>query len=212
MCQRSRWRVPRLAVAGSAGAVAAPLGDRVPEELGNAALAGAAGDLEAARRTDDLRNGGVDVQPLELVALRGEGRVDALPVEALCQRPPARLEGDCCQVVEQLVHAAVLALEDPCHLRSVQRLRPALHPHRHSQQRIERAPIAAQRGGIEEPRHDLMQGVEGRPGRLSGPQPVEQLFREGAHVAAADRCLALRQRGGHEYAALARRPVAGLRP
>src|SRR4029079_8722324 len=54
--QRPGGRIPRFTVARSTSAVAASFSNRVPEKLGNPALAGTIGDFEAARRANDLRN------------------------------------------------------------------------------------------------------------------------------------------------------------
>jgi len=83
-----------------------------------------AGELVAARGADDLRDRGVDVQSLQLVAAGSKRLEDAPAIEALRQLAPAILAGDRGKVVQHLVHAAVLALEDPLHQRGVDRPHP----------------------------------------------------------------------------------------
>src|SRR5574340_872175 len=63
------------------------------------------------------------------------------------------------------------------------------------------------RVGVEQPGHDLVQRVEGRPYPLSLAQPVEELLREGADIAVAVGALACRERIHHPQAARAQLAV-----
>jgi hypothetical protein len=72
----------------------------------------------------DLRDRGVDVQSLQLVAAGGERLENASAVESLRQLAPAILLGERGEVVQHFVHAAVLALENPLQQRVVERSNP----------------------------------------------------------------------------------------
>src|SRR6185437_11905880 len=63
--------VPALAVAGAAGGIAALADNLVPEIVGDLVVARVAGELVLAGGADDLRDMGVDVQALELIAMGG---------------------------------------------------------------------------------------------------------------------------------------------
>src|SRR5262249_33693900 len=69
--QHARLGAPALAVARAAGGVGAPLGDLTPEVLGDVPVARLRRELVAPGGADDLGDGGVDVEALELVAARG---------------------------------------------------------------------------------------------------------------------------------------------
>ena len=81
----------------------------------------------------------------------------------------------------------------------------------HALQQDQRLLVAGEHVHVEEPRHDLVQGVEGRPHVVAAPEPVEELLGEGAQVAAAEGGLALRQLRHEEVAAGLHRAVAEAR-
>ena len=72
---------PAFLVAGSTRAVGAAPCHRLPEVLGDVAVAPLPEELVPTRRADDLRNRGVRVQALQLVASLRQRREDALVVE-----------------------------------------------------------------------------------------------------------------------------------
>ncbi len=150
------------------------------------------------------------MQSLQLVAARCERTEDPLPVEAVRERAPARIRSERREVVEDLVHPAVLALEHLRHLRSAERCHPALRPARHAEECRERLAVTAQGVSVEESGHDLVQRVERCPGGLPGPQPIEELLGEGTQIAAADRRLAPGELAGDEHTALAHRRIPGV--
>ena len=107
------------------------LDDLPPEVFGDVAVAVLAGQLVASSRADDLRDLRVDVQALQLVPVLGE-RIE----ERRLREPVAELEilflaGGGREVVEHLVHSAVLDLEHalPVRIREAGRAPP--HPARH---------------------------------------------------------------------------------
>ena len=108
--------LPPFAVGRAAGGVGAVPRDLAPEVLGDPPIALVARQLVAARGADHLRDVGVAVQALQLVAPLGQRREEALVVEAVREPAIALVSGDGGEVVEHLVHPAVLALEDALHL------------------------------------------------------------------------------------------------
>src|SRR6185437_8899875 len=71
--ERAGIGAPAFAVAGPAGGVAAPAHDLVQKEMRYFVVARVASELVLARGANDLADVGVDVQTLELVAVRGQG-------------------------------------------------------------------------------------------------------------------------------------------
>ena len=204
-CKLAGRCVPRLAVTRAAGAVRAALGHCVPEVVGTVVQVVAV-ELVAARGADDLRNRRVDVQPLQLVAARGERLEDPTAIEALRQLAPTILAGDGREVVEHFVHAAVFALEDAAiSAVSIGRTHCAVHVAMPSS--TSRLRAAGEHVHVEQAGHDLVQRVERRPRRLIGAQAIEQFFRE---MRSRSRCrlrLALRELGDDGVAARLHRLV-----
>jgi hypothetical protein len=184
---------PALPVAGAARAVGAVQGDLLPEELHQAAIALLAGQLVAAGRPHHLGELGVGVLALQLVASLGEGIEDAGLIEAMRQIgviPVARQSVD---VVEELVHAPELDLEDARHLVVAEPVGPLPCPGDHAQEDVQGLLVATVLVHVEHARHDLVQGVEGRPDRQPLLQPLHELRGEGRQPAGSVGPLALSQ-------------------
>ena len=97
------------------------------------------------------------------------------------------------EVVEHLIHAAILALEHAGHVLIAQRLRPAPRPTRHALKHIERLRVGCERMHVEQTGHDLVQRVERRPDRLAIAEAIEELLGKRAQVAVAKLLLTLRE-------------------
>src|ERR1051326_9547262 len=80
-----------------------------PEVLGDPAVARVAGQLVAPGGADDLGDRGVGMEALELVPALGQRCEDPLVVEPPRGAAQALVAGDGGEVVQHLVHAAVLA-------------------------------------------------------------------------------------------------------
>jgi hypothetical protein len=68
---------------------------------------------------------------------------------------------------------------------------PPAGPPRHPFEHLERQGAAGQRVRVEQPGHDLVHRVPGRPHRLPGAAAVEELLRERAQVPVAERPLTI---------------------
>src|SRR6185312_1020471 len=115
--QIARIGAPAFAVACAAGGVTAFFGDLVPEVFRYFMVMGFAGQLIAASGPDHLRNMGVDVKSLELIAMGSERVKKGGLFKAA--RYPEVLEFACGggQVEEHLFHSAELRQEDALHVR-----------------------------------------------------------------------------------------------
>ena len=139
----------------------------------------------------------IDVERPQLIAARRERIEEALLGEAVAGLRPPVVVGKGGKVIQHLLHAAVLGIENLLHVRGGFRSAPLVGPARHAFENLESLLVAGELVHIQHAGHDLVDGVERRPGelrrigllaaRLAGEriQPVEQLVRKGAEISAA---------------------------
>ena len=187
--------VPRLAVAGAAGAVGAFADDFIPEIFGDVAIAAFAGEFVVARRGDHLRNVRVHVQAFEFVAVGGERIEELLFVEALRDLEIVLLAGHGVEIAEHFAHASEFGAKHALHVFVAERLGIAIDPGRHFLDHVESLLVAAVDVHVEQAGHDFVDGVEGSPDLLALAQAIEEFDRESAQIAALQCGLALAEFG-----------------
>ncbi len=174
-----------LAVAVAADDVGVVVGDDPPEVLPDRAVAVREPFLPHPYRADHLRDLGVGVQSGEpVLALRQ--RVEHPGVdEAFGDVEPAGVSGERVQIGQHVVHPAELGLQHPLHVLVAQPARARVDPLAHPQHHVEGLVVPGQPVLVDQPRHDLVQGVVGRPDARAGLQPVEEALRERRQIALA---------------------------
>ena len=207
--QLARLPLPAFAVAGAAGHIGARAGHFVPEEIGHVVEARVAGNLVAAGGGDHLRDVGVHMQAAQFVAPRGQRIDEALLLEAVAGFGPLIVIGGGREVVEHFGHAAEFVVQDLLHVGFALGGAPPVGPSGHALHHLKRLFVVGQAVHVVEPGHDLVDGVEGRPGksghagiggaRLAGEvvEAVEQFGGKRAEVSAAQFLLALGHSGDH---------------
>ncbi len=135
------------------------------------------------------------MQTLQFVAM-GRQRIEKhLLVEALRNFKILFLSGDGIQVAQTFSHASVFGSEHALHVVITHGLGITRGPLRHLLGYLEGLRVAAMRIHIEIASHDFVDGVKRRPDPLALAQPVKELDRKGAEIAAFQCILTLRQFG-----------------
>ena len=121
-----------------------------------------------------------------------------------------RVAGRHVELGQDLLHPAELGLEHGLPLRVGEPLRAERDPRGHVLHGLERRRVAGHPVHVEEARHDLVQGVVGRPDALARLHAVDELLGEGGQVARAH---APRRQRPLDLAQLGDEPEgAGLQP
>ena len=182
--------VPRLAVAGAAGAVRALADHFVPEIFGDIAVSPVAGEFVIPRCSDDLRDVRVDVQTFQFISVRRQRIEELLLVETLRNFQVIIFARDRVQIRKRFAHAAKFRAQHALHVFVAERAGVAGGPVSHLLHHVERLLVAAVNVHIEQAGHDLVNGIEGSPHSLALAQPVEELNRERAEITTLQRSLA----------------------
>ena len=125
----------------------------------------------------------VHVQALQLIAPHGQGCKEHLLREAIAGSRPAVIARDGGEVVKDLVHPAVLGIQDVLHMLFGFRCRPCIDPAREFDEDVKCLLIAGLGFHVEQPGHDFVQGVKRNPDLLAAVEAIEEFGGEGADVA-----------------------------
>ncbi len=175
---------PVLVDGGAASAVGASVDNAVPEELGDVAVGGVAGQFVLAGGADHVGDEGVDVEVFQLVAVQDQRVVVRVGVEALGEVEPGLFACDAIEVGERLVHTALLGVvEHLLHGVAVERVEAALGPAGHALGDLEGWAIVGVDIHIDQAGVDLVQGVPRGPDGLSRDDAVDLLFGVSAEIA-----------------------------
>ena len=174
--------VPPLAVAGAARAVCVVIFDDALEVLGNAQVAGVAGQFIAANRADHLRDIGVGVIAVEHVLVGCEGHEHLLVLEAVAEVAVLGVTGDGIEIEGRLIHSAVLGQQDALPFIIGEGFGVGVGPVGHLDGDIEGLLVAGVLVHIDHAGQNLVVGVEGRPDVLMGAQAVVERGRVSAEV------------------------------
>ncbi len=149
----------------------------VPEVDRDVAIPGRAGGVESADRRDRLRDLRVRVETGQRVGVRGERVEDLGVVEILCSGQVRRVLGDLVEIEQRLPDATELGSQHLLALGVRQSAVSRLDPGRLAFQNGPRLRVPGELIHVEQPRHDLVQRVIGRPDALPALQTIKKAFR-----------------------------------
>ena len=178
--------VPVLVVAGAADDVRVVAGDDPPEVRRDVVIAGVPGFLPDPDAGDHLRDVGVRVQAVQVVLAAGQRVEDPGVVEPLRRAQVTLVPGQPVQIGQRLGEPAVLDVQDPLHVRVGEPAGapadPVAEPGRH----LEGPGVPGQLVLVNQPGHELVDHVVGRPDRQARLQPVEEGLRERGQVSVVE--------------------------
>ena len=166
------WFVPSLAVTGAAGAITVVIFDDAVEVLGNALVAGVAGQFVAANRANHLRDISVGVIAVEHVLVGCKGLEHLLVFEAIAQVAVLGVPRDGVEVEGRLIHSAMLGEQDALPLVIGDGFGVGVGPVSHLEGDVEGLLVAGVLIHIDHAGQNLMVGVEGSPDLLMGAEAV----------------------------------------
>jgi hypothetical protein len=198
-----------LAIAIAAGHVRTLLGHDIPEERGDGAAVGPAGQLVLPGRAEDLGELGVRVEAGKPVLAFGQGIEDRMVVESLGKPQIGLLACNRGQLGQHVVHAAVFVAQHSLHLGIAELVGSRLDPCHRLFEHLEGLAVIAKHVDIQESRIDLVQCVPRGPDRLARLNAVDETLGEGAQIAGGELRLALGQLGDRVRGLLPEPLVAG---
>uniref|UniRef100_A0A0A9B0D6 Uncharacterized protein n=1 Tax=Arundo donax TaxID=35708 RepID=A0A0A9B0D6_ARUDO len=166
-----------------------------------------------AHDNGDMR---ICMETRKTVSLHSKQPQKAWLIEKMGEHQMSLIFRDGVELVEHVVHATGLLVERrpvPLHAVPLDHVPDAAgEVVRHADHHLQRLAVAGHHVLVEEPLHDLVDGVVGSPDRLDGLEAVEELGGEGGEVPRAGGALAVVQSVHHRRHLAGERGVVRARP